>query len=78
VGTGGTDCGDGTFAGPDTSCAFAENVRVAWEGTPGVSNTVTAFSPVTNQTYTESCGPNPSGSGILCTGVGANNSIWWG
>lgn len=68
-------CGNGLFAGAHTSCAFAENVQTAWENTPGASNTVMAYSPVTGQTYTESC--NPSGTGILCTGVGADNAIWW-
>jgi hypothetical protein len=70
-----TDCGGGLFAGPATSCPFAMNVQTAWQNTPGESNTVTAYSPVTGQSYTESCGP--SGTGIMCTGVGANNSIWW-
>lgn len=37
----------------DTSCAFAENVRSAWEVQPASS--VTAFSPVTQQTYTMQC-----------------------
>jgi hypothetical protein len=70
-----TDCGGGLFAGPATSCPFAENVQTAWENTPGESNTVTAYSPVTGRTYTESCAP--SSTGIMCTGVGADNSIWW-
>lgn len=70
-----TDCGGGLFAGPDTSCPFAMNVQTAWINTPGESNMVTAYSPVTGRSYTESCGP--SGTGIMCTGVGANNSIWW-
>jgi hypothetical protein len=30
---------------------------------------------LTYQTYTESC--SPSGSGIMCTGIGADNSVWW-
>jgi hypothetical protein len=75
--SGSIDCGGGLIAGPHTSCAFAQNVQQAWESTPGESNTVTAYSPVTNQAYTESCGPQASGSGIVCTGVGADNSIWW-
>jgi hypothetical protein len=73
----GTDCGDGLTAGPATSCPFAQNVRTAWEATPGETNTVSAWSPVTNQWYTMSCGPQDSGDGILCTGVGADNSVWW-
>ena len=38
---------------PDTSCAFADNVRFAWYAQPGTI--VTAFSPVTQQTYTMQC-----------------------
>lgn len=74
-GPGSVDCGGGLFAGPHTSCAFAANVKTAWMNTPGNTNTVTAYSPVTGLTYTENCGP--SGGGIMCTGVGADNSIWW-
>ena len=37
----------------DTSCAFADNVRWAWYSQPGTI--VTAFSPITNQTYTMQC-----------------------
>lgn len=37
----------------DTSCAFADNVRWAWYAQPGTI--VTAFSPVTNQSYTMQC-----------------------
>jgi hypothetical protein len=68
----GTDCGGGLFAGPNTSCAFAINVRRAWLDAPGATNSVRVFSPVTNQTYTMNCGP--SGSGITCSG-GNNASV---
>ena len=37
----------------DTSCAFADNVRWAWYSQPG--NIVTAYSPVTDQSYTMQC-----------------------
>lgn len=37
----------------DTSCAFADNVRWAWYAQPG--QFVTAYSPVTNQSYTMQC-----------------------
>jgi hypothetical protein len=66
----GTSCGGGVFAGPNTSCAFALNVRDAYNEAPGSSATVRVFSPVTDQTYTMSCAP--SGSGITCSG--ANNA----
>jgi hypothetical protein len=45
----------------DTSCAFADNVRFAWYAQPGTI--VTAFSPVTGQTYTMQC-------------TGTNTDIW--
>lgn len=37
----------------DTSCAFADNVRWAWYAQPGLI--VTAYSPVTNRSYTMQC-----------------------
>lgn len=39
----------------DTSCAFADNVRFAWYAQPG--SIVSAYSPVTRQTYTMQCTP---------------------
>lgn len=71
---GGTDCGNGLYAGPDTSCPFAENVQQAWQAAPGETNTVQVYSPVTGQTYTMNCAP--AGSGITCSG-GNNASVSW-
>lgn len=68
--TNGRDCGDSTYAGPNTSCEFARNVRDAYYEAPGESASVRVFSPVTGQTYTMNCAP--SGSGITCSG--ANNA----
>ena len=68
----GTSCGGGLYAGPNTSCTFARNVRSAYWEAPGASATVRVFSPVTNQTYTMSC--SPSGSGTTCSG-GNNASV---
>ena len=68
----GTSCGGGLYAGPNTSCTFARNVRDAYWEAPGASATVRVHSPVTNQTYTMSC--SPSGSGITCSG-GNNASV---
>jgi hypothetical protein len=65
--SGGTSCGGGLIAGPNTSCPFAENVRAAWDQAPGNVATVTAYSPVTSQTYTMSCAP--AGDGITCSGA---------
>ena len=69
-----TDCGGGVMAGPNTSCPFALNVHQAWMQAPGVNNTVQAFSPVTNQTYTMTC--SQAGSGITCSGAN-NASVSW-
>jgi hypothetical protein len=67
---GGQSCGDGVFAGPNTSCPFAFNTRDAYNDAPGSSATVRVYSPVMDTTYTMSCAP--SGSGITCSG--ANNA----
>jgi hypothetical protein len=71
----GSDCGGGVHAGPNTSCAFAMNVRQAWLEAPGATNTVRVYSPVTNDTYTMSCAP--AGGGISCSGAN-NASVTWG
>ncbi len=44
---------DGVVAGTPTSCAFADNVRLAWFAQPG--NPVLAYSPVTEQSYQMFC-----------------------
>jgi Glucodextranase, domain B len=70
--TGGqTSCGGGLSVGPDTSCAFAENVYRAYENNgPG---DVTAYSPVTQLNYTMYCsGSTP----VVCTG-GNNASVYF-
>ena len=65
--SGETACGDDLSVGADTTCAFAENVRSAYEGTgPG---TVMAYSPVTHKTYSMTCS---AGDPVVCTG--ANNA----
>lgn len=65
----GTDCGNGLRAGPNTSCAFADVVRSAYESSD--SPTVDAFSPVTGKVYTMTC---TGGSPHVCTG-GNNASV---
>ena len=42
----------------DTSCAFADNVRWAWYSQPGTI--VTAYSPVTHQSYAMQCTATPT------------------
>lgn len=71
---GGSDCGDGVYAGPNTSCPFAFNVRDAYNEAPGASATVRVYSPVTDQTYTMSC--SPAGNGVTCSG-GNGASVSW-
>jgi hypothetical protein len=60
----GTDCGGGLHAGQGTSCAFAENVRNAYNEAPGAYFQV--YSPTTNQTYSMDC--TPVGAGVKCSG----------
>ena len=70
--TGGqTPCGGGLSVGPDTTCAFAENVYQAYQNYgPGY---VTAYSPVTQLSYTMYCsGATP----VVCTG-GNNASVYF-
>ena len=68
----GRSCGGGLYAGPNTSCEFAENVRDAYYEAPGATATVRVFSPATGLTYTMNCAP--SGTGITCSG-GNNASV---
>jgi hypothetical protein len=66
-----TACGAGITVGPRTSCAFASNVRAAYQSHgPG---TVMAFSPVTRRTYAMTCS---AGAPVVCTG-GDNASMWF-
>jgi hypothetical protein len=64
--SGGTSCGGGVYAGPNTSCPFARNVRDAYLSVPGAVATVRVESPVTGQTYTMNCAP--SSAGVTCSG----------
>ncbi len=72
--SGGSECGGGLHAGPNTTCAFAQNVRSAWAAAPGSTNTLRVYSPVTGQTYTMNCAP--AGGGITCSGAN-NASVSW-
>jgi len=65
----GTDCGNGLRAGPNTSCAFADVVRSAYESSD--TPTVDAYSPTTGKVYTMTC---TGGSPHVCTG-GNNASV---
>ncbi len=66
-----TTCGDGLSAGPNTTCAFAANVRSAYaDRGPG---TVVAYSPVTQRSYVMNCS---AGATVVCTG-GDNASVYF-
>jgi len=66
-----TACGGGLAVGPDTTCAFAENVRMSYENEgPG---TYEVYSPVTRMTYTMSCS---YGTPVVCTG-GNDASVYF-
>lgn len=66
----GTSCGDGLGVGPNTSCAFASEVRSAWYAAGGGSAVVTAYSPVTGSEYVMSCS---AGAPTVCRG--GNNAV---
>jgi hypothetical protein len=61
-----SSCAGGVQVGPNTSCDFAMNVAGEKGSNPGASS-ISAYSPVTGQYYTMSCGPW-SGGGTVCTG----------
>jgi hypothetical protein len=50
-----TECSSGLSVGPQTSCAFAENVRRAYYKSGGGSGTIEAYSPTTGRTYELEC-----------------------
>ncbi|WP_235009869.1 hypothetical protein [Mycobacterium sp. 3519A] len=61
-------------ASDETSCAFADNVRLAWYAQPGQS--VIAYSPVTHQSYLMTCTPATTNAGAKrCSGVNAQGTI---
>ncbi|HEX8648020.1 MAG TPA: hypothetical protein VF715_14090 [Thermoleophilaceae bacterium] len=69
-----TSCGGGLEVGPNTSCAFARNVRDEYNSSGGSgSMTITAHSPATGKVYTMSC---TGGSPHVCTG-GNNASVYF-
>jgi hypothetical protein len=66
-----TPCGGGLAVGPHTTCAFAENVRSAYDANgPG---TVVVYSPVTEQTYPMTCS---TATPVVCTG-GNDASVYF-
>jgi len=68
--SGQTSCGGGLAVGPNTTCVFAEAVRSAYRDS-GASETVMAYSPVTNKDYEMTCVTH--GLQVACTGgIGAS------
>lgn len=68
--TSGTNCGDGVQAGPNTSCAFARNVRDEYYSAGGSGSiTITVYSPTTDRSYAMECS---GGSPHVC--AGGNNA----
>ena len=64
------------FASEGTTCDFADNVRYSWYAQPGL--TITAFSPVTGQTYKMQCAPAMTdvwGESKRCVGEGSGSNI---
>jgi hypothetical protein len=62
----GKDCGDGVFAGPNTSCPFAKNVRDGYFSAGGDSVEIDVYSPVTGETYSMNC--VKTGDTVTCRG----------
>jgi sRNA-binding protein len=58
-----SSCGGGLSVGPNTTCAFAQNVRREYASTG--ASTIEVFSPVTQQTYVMRCA---GGVTTVCTG----------
>jgi serine/threonine protein kinase len=69
--SGTTSCGGDLSVGANTSCGFAQNVEQAYDQSTGGSQTVTAFSPATGNTYTINCS---GGSPHVCTGGTTNDA----
>jgi hypothetical protein len=59
--------------GPNTSCAFARNVRANYYQSSGGNISLNVYSPTTGRYYTMSC---TGGSPHVCTG-GNNASVYF-
>lgn len=73
-GSGGGNCGGSVSVGPNTTCAFAENVEYEYFSEIGSgSGTVTAYSPVTEKLYSMYC---TAGEPHECSG-GNNATVYF-
>ena len=70
---GSRDCGGGLSANSVTTCAFAENVKNAYETANGTPGRLDVYSPATGKTYSMSCS---GGSPTVCTG-GNNAAVYF-
>jgi len=71
---GGTDCGENLSVGPNTTCAFAANVRSDYYNEiGGGEGTVYSYSPVTGRVYAMYCS---AGAPHVCTG-GNDASVYF-
>jgi hypothetical protein len=70
TGTKGTSCGGNLSVGPNTTCAFAANVRAAFYAAGGGNVNVDVYSPVTGRYYTMYC---VAGVPSVCRG--GNNAV---
>jgi serine/threonine-protein kinase len=59
----------GLYVGPQTSCAFAENVRRAYYKRGGGSGAIEAYSPTTGRTYDLECSEGATTVCIATTGA---------
>jgi biotin carboxyl carrier protein len=65
-----TSCGDNVSVSPNTSCAFAANVKAAFQDAGGGTSTVDVYSPTTGKYYSMSC---VAGVPTVCRG--GNNAV---
>lgn len=59
-----TGCGGGIYAGPNTSCTFAENVSANYTG----AGSDYAYSSVTGESYDMTCSAANAENWVYCTG----------
>jgi len=65
-----TSCGDNVGASPNTSCAFAANVKAAFFNAGGGTSTIDVYSPTTGRYYSMRC---VAGVPTVCRG--GNNAV---
>ncbi|MCB0918016.1 MAG: hypothetical protein KDC39_05540 [Actinobacteria bacterium] len=66
-----TQCADNVYAGAKTSCSFAMNVAGEYGSNPDAAS-ISAYSPVTEQSYTLSCSGYAGGGTVCISNTGAS------